>query len=144
MKFDTAHFEIFSQQTQTKTKELSKNKQQNIGHWTDQEHKLYLDFLYNSQDQVETIQKSKGQRFFKKMSQNIVTRSPSQCRSHHQKFNPFVVQGKFHKTTKKIRQSNKQSYLNMRSKQYIRQLFQKLRNTRSESISEEELDQSIQ
>ncbi|CAK69373.1 unnamed protein product (macronuclear) [Paramecium tetraurelia] len=78
------------------------------------------------------------------MSQSIATRSPSQCRSHHQKFNPLVVQGKSYKPAKKFKQSNKLSYLKMRSKQYIRQQFQKLRNARSESISEEELDQVIQ
>ncbi|CAD8122791.1 unnamed protein product [Paramecium sonneborni] len=52
------------------------------GHWTEIEHKTYLNFLEENKNHT------KGQRLFKKMSQIVGTRTPSQCRSHHQKFNP--------------------------------------------------------
>jgi hypothetical protein len=39
---------------------------------------------------MESQDMKKTSKIFKLMSEIIGTRSPSQCRSHHQKFNPFV------------------------------------------------------
>jgi hypothetical protein len=35
----------------------------------------------------------KTSKIFKQMSELIGSRTPSQCRSHHQKFNPFALRG---------------------------------------------------
>ncbi|CAD8197936.1 unnamed protein product [Paramecium octaurelia] len=74
------------------------------GHWNEIEHNTYLRFLQENNNHT------KGQRLFKKMSQIVGTRTPSQCRSHHQKFNP--------QKTKCLSESGI-----MRSKQYARQYF---------------------
>ncbi|CAD8143651.1 unnamed protein product [Paramecium octaurelia] len=63
-----------------KSDSLSPRK--NIGHWTKEEHDKYLQFL---EDHAHL---KKNNKIFKPMSEIIGTRSPSQCRSHHQKFNP--------------------------------------------------------
>ncbi|CAD8057146.1 unnamed protein product [Paramecium sonneborni] len=144
MKLDCRHSEIFSQQTQTKTRESPENKIKKTGHWSEQEHQLYIDFLYQSQNLAESSKKNKGQKLFKKMSETIITRSPSQCRSHHQKFNPFSGQGRQTMVLRRTDQSHSNYYLQMRSKQYIRQLFHKLRIKKSESTSEQEICQFIQ
>ncbi|CAK70278.1 unnamed protein product (macronuclear) [Paramecium tetraurelia] len=71
-----------------KCESLSPKK--NSGHWTQEEHQKYLKFL---EDHAHI---KKNNKIFKPMSDVIGTRSPSQCRSHHQKFNPFspIVQKK--------------------------------------------------
>ncbi|CAD8123867.1 unnamed protein product [Paramecium sonneborni] len=74
------------------------------GHWTEIEHKSYLHYLQENKKHI------KGQRLFKKMSQIVGTRTPSQCRSHHQKFNP--------QKTKQQQETGIQ-----RSKQYARKYF---------------------
>ncbi|CAD8112526.1 unnamed protein product [Paramecium sonneborni] len=66
----------------------SKKIQKKFGHWNQEEHLQYLRFLQ------ENTNHNKGQRLFKRMSQIIGTRTPSQCRSHHQKFNPQKPNGK--------------------------------------------------
>ncbi|CAD8083654.1 unnamed protein product [Paramecium primaurelia] len=68
--------------SQCDTSESSKKIQKKCGHWNNEEHESYLRFLQ------ENANHNKGQRLFKRMSQIIGTRTPSQCRSHHQKFNP--------------------------------------------------------
>ncbi|CAD8142964.1 unnamed protein product [Paramecium pentaurelia] len=68
----------------------------NVGHWTKEEHEKYLYFLEEHSDI------KKNNKIFKSMSEVIGTRSPSQCRSHHQKFNPLspLVQRKTQKVQK--------------------------------------------
>ncbi|CAD8147423.1 unnamed protein product [Paramecium pentaurelia] len=127
-----------------KAQELYQNNNLRSGHWTPAEHQLYLDFLHQSQDLIESSQNNKGQRLFKKMSQVIATRSPSQCRSHHQKFNPFNVQMIKRKKNSKLSKPNKEMQNQIRSKQYFRKLFASLKDHSSESISEEELQNNIQ
>ncbi|CAD8115655.1 unnamed protein product [Paramecium sonneborni] len=68
--------------------ESSKKISKKSGHWNQDEHESYLRFLQ------ENANHNKGQRLFKRMSQIIGTRTPSQCRSHHQKFNPIKPNGK--------------------------------------------------
>ncbi|CAK82114.1 unnamed protein product (macronuclear) [Paramecium tetraurelia] len=67
-----------------KSDSLSPRK--NNGHWTKEEHEKYLQFL---EDHAHL---KKNNKIFKPMSEIIGTRSPSQCRSHHQKFNPLSPQ----------------------------------------------------
>ncbi|CAD8174705.1 unnamed protein product [Paramecium pentaurelia] len=67
---------------QCDAQDSSKKIQKKSGHWKQEEHESYLRFLQ------ENANHNKGQRLFKRMSQVIGTRTPSQCRSHHQKFNP--------------------------------------------------------
>ncbi|CAK65053.1 unnamed protein product (macronuclear) [Paramecium tetraurelia] len=88
------------------------NKKQ--GHWNEAEHKAYLSFL------EENNNHTKGQRLFKKMSQVVGTRTPSQCRSHHQKFNPQKPH--CHSETGILR-----------SKQYARKYFAKQRTLEHDS-----------
>ncbi|CAD8207916.1 unnamed protein product [Paramecium pentaurelia] len=70
------------------------NPSQNTGHWSQQEHQTYLDFLQQNQQIMESQDQKKSNKIFKQMSEIIGSRSPSQCRSHHQKFNPFIHQVK--------------------------------------------------
>ncbi|CAD8104925.1 unnamed protein product [Paramecium primaurelia] len=84
------------------------------GHWNETEHKTYLNFLQENNNHT------KGQRLFKKMSQVVGTRTPSQCRSHHQKFNP-----------QKTRCQSETGIL--RSKQYARKYFAQQRTLEHDS-----------
>ncbi|CAD8100350.1 unnamed protein product [Paramecium sonneborni] len=84
-----------SKQINKSTKLTKKQKKENIntGHWSAIEHSTYINFL----SQYETIMNSsmmkKTSKIFKQMSELIGTRTPSQCRSHHQKFNPYALRG---------------------------------------------------
>ncbi|CAD8196753.1 unnamed protein product [Paramecium pentaurelia] len=71
------------------------------GHWTKQEHLLYLEFVKNHESILRSKYDKKSKKIFKLMSQYIPTRTATQCRSHHQKFNPLT------KSKKKCRQTNK-------------------------------------
>ncbi|CAD8205087.1 unnamed protein product [Paramecium pentaurelia] len=59
-----------SSELQTGSKKITKQQ----GHWNQIEHNTYLKFLQ------ENANHTKGQRLFKKMSQVVATRTPSQCR----------------------------------------------------------------
>ncbi|CAD8100932.1 unnamed protein product [Paramecium primaurelia] len=75
-------------------KEQSQNGIKNQGHWTNQEHQIYVEFLeQHHSTSMQSQQNRKNNKIFKLMSQTIGTRSPSQCRSHHQKFNPYTAAG---------------------------------------------------
>ncbi|CAK87565.1 unnamed protein product (macronuclear) [Paramecium tetraurelia] len=71
-----------------KGKKSTKRKLYNIGHWTTKEHNLYLSFIQTNKDIMLNSDLKKQNKIFKQMSNFIKTRSPSQCRSHHQKFDP--------------------------------------------------------
>ncbi|CAD8115582.1 unnamed protein product [Paramecium primaurelia] len=60
------------------------------GHWTNQEHLLYLEFVKNHESILKSKYDKKSKKIFKLMSQYIPTRNATQCRSHHQKFNPLI------------------------------------------------------
>ncbi|CAK60173.1 unnamed protein product (macronuclear) [Paramecium tetraurelia] len=72
------------------------------GHWTKQEHLSYLEFVKSHESILRSKYDKKSKKIFKLMSQFIPTRTATQCRSHHQKFNPLA------KGKKKSRQINKQ------------------------------------
>ncbi|CAD8194374.1 unnamed protein product [Paramecium pentaurelia] len=59
------------------------------GHWSKQEHQLYLQFVNDHEDILRSKYDKKSKKIFKLMSQCILTRTATQCRSHHQKFNPL-------------------------------------------------------
>ncbi|CAD8113287.1 unnamed protein product [Paramecium sonneborni] len=89
--------------SQSDMQESSKKIQKKAGHWNKEEHESYLRFL------EENANHSKGHRLFKRMSQIIGTRTPSQCRSHHQKFNPLkpiikITQTRLLKTKQLVRE----------------------------------------
>ncbi|CAD8174725.1 unnamed protein product [Paramecium pentaurelia] len=73
-------------------KRVITNPSQQTGHWSESEHQTYIDFLNMHRSVMESQDQKKTSKIFKLMSETIGTRSPSQCRSHHQKFNPFVHQ----------------------------------------------------
>ncbi|CAD8125644.1 unnamed protein product [Paramecium sonneborni] len=68
-------------------REISENKYN--GHWTKEEHELYLEFVDSHYDILKSKYDKKSKKIFKMMSQYIPSRTPTQCRSHHQKFNPL-------------------------------------------------------
>ncbi|CAD8096194.1 unnamed protein product [Paramecium sonneborni] len=75
-------------------KELELNNKHNCGHWTPEEHQTYVEFLEKHHTStMQNQQNRKNNKIFKLMSEIIGTRSPSQCRSHHQKFNPYTPAG---------------------------------------------------
>ncbi|CAD8122515.1 unnamed protein product [Paramecium sonneborni] len=76
------------------SKDLPQNIKKNQGHWTTKEHQIYVEFLKQHHNTtMQNQQNRKNNKIFKLMSMTIGTRSPSQCRSHHQKFNPFTPAG---------------------------------------------------
>ncbi|CAD8200580.1 unnamed protein product [Paramecium pentaurelia] len=95
-----------SQATKKKiSKEQSQNVKKNQGHWSNQEHQIYVEFLQQHQNTtMQNQQNRKNNKIFKLMSMTIGTRSPSQCRSHHQKFNPFTLAGQ-----KRIKKNKKRN-----------------------------------
>ncbi|CAD8124230.1 unnamed protein product [Paramecium sonneborni] len=68
-----------------------KNKKSKIfkkGHWTNKEQRLYQQFIEDHKEIMSDSDQKKMQKIFKQMSDFIKSRSASQCRSHHQKFDP--------------------------------------------------------
>ncbi|CAD8197574.1 unnamed protein product [Paramecium octaurelia] len=60
------------------------------GHWTSQEHLQYLNFVKSYESLLKSKYEKKSKKIFKLMSEFIPTRTSTQCRSHHQKFNPLI------------------------------------------------------
>lgn len=62
-----------------------------FGQWSEDEHFAYLSFVHTF-PQIFDKAVTKSMHSFKKMAQFIRTRTPTQCRSHHQKMllNPYV------------------------------------------------------
>ncbi|CAD8110854.1 unnamed protein product [Paramecium primaurelia] len=105
-------------------KEQEQNAMKNQGHWTSQEHQIYVEFLEQHHGtSMQSQQNRKNNKIFKLMSQTIGTRSPSQCRSHHQKFNPYTAAGQKRNKRNKRRMSNQnvdgENMLNMTVKPMI-------------------------
>ncbi|CAD8048871.1 unnamed protein product [Paramecium primaurelia] len=104
----------------SKQQDISNSNNVKQGHWTQEEHHQYVQFLLRVKGSGDS--QRKGQPLFKRMSQIIGTRTPSQCRSHHQKFNPF---------NPRLRRNHKRRQLAkiekpfQRTKQLIRQYFNK-------------------
>ncbi|CAD8055271.1 unnamed protein product [Paramecium sonneborni] len=102
----------------SKQQDLSNSTHIKSGHWSEEEHLQYVQFLLSVKGSGNS--QRKGQPLFKRMSQIIGTRTPSQCRSHHQKFNPFNP--RLRRNHKKNKMPNIEKPI-MRSKQIMRQYF---------------------
>ncbi|CAD8082590.1 unnamed protein product [Paramecium sonneborni] len=72
---------------------ISKKEHINTGHWSAVEHNTYVNFLSQYENIMNSSMMKKTSKIFKQMSELIGTRTPSQCRSHHQKFNPYAHRG---------------------------------------------------
>ena len=55
------------------------------GKWTEEENVAYFRFLLDERSHFEMPGERKKTQIFMKMSETLVTRTPDQCRSHHQK-----------------------------------------------------------
>lgn len=55
------------------------------GRWTINENTTYVRFLLSNEVIVSQKRQRRKSKIFKKMSDLVVTRTPEQCRSHHQK-----------------------------------------------------------
>lgn len=55
------------------------------GHWTPRETELYVKYLVRYLGRTNSSKLRKSRKIFKTMSESVGTRSPNQCRSHHQK-----------------------------------------------------------
>ncbi|CAD8082810.1 unnamed protein product [Paramecium primaurelia] len=86
---------INSKQIIKSTKITKKQKKENVntGHWSTFEHTTYVNFLSQYENIMNSSMMKKTSKIFKQMSELIGTRTPSQCRSHHQKFNPYALRG---------------------------------------------------
>ncbi|CAD8090108.1 unnamed protein product [Paramecium sonneborni] len=87
-----------SQQTQKQKVQHQQTKKPkkehiNTGHWSTEEHTTYIGFLQQYESIMTSSMMKKTSKIFKQMSELIGTRTPSQCRSHHQKFNPYALRG---------------------------------------------------
>ncbi|CAD8092977.1 unnamed protein product [Paramecium sonneborni] len=78
-----------------KSNQTKKARKENIntGHWSAVEHTIYVNFLSQYENIMNSSMMKKTSKIFKQMSELIGTRTPSQCRSHHQKFNPYAHRG---------------------------------------------------
>ncbi|CAD8122459.1 unnamed protein product [Paramecium sonneborni] len=105
------------------SKEQGQNGIKNQGHWSNEEHQIYVKFLEQHHSTcMESQQNRKNNKIFKLMSQTIGTRSPSQCRSHHQKFNPYTLAGQKRNKRNKRRmsiQNDGENYMNSMGKSVI-------------------------
>ncbi|CAD8112510.1 unnamed protein product [Paramecium sonneborni] len=121
------------QQKRKNKKRIITNPSQQTGHWSESEHQTYIDFLNIHRSVMESQDQKKTSKIFKLMSETIGTRSPSQCRSHHQKFNPFIHQikkrqkgagrrKKDNQNTEKLNKNDENAFL--QSLQIQHQLFQ--------------------
>ncbi|KAM3132036.1 hypothetical protein pb186bvf_015920 [Paramecium bursaria] len=66
-----------------------KSKQQRVyiqGRWSLREHRQYLSFLDKFYMILNQADLKSEQQIFKKMSMQIRSRTPTQCRSHHKRF----------------------------------------------------------
>ncbi|CAK78378.1 unnamed protein product (macronuclear) [Paramecium tetraurelia] len=96
----TTEGHISNSKQQIKSIKLTKKqKQENInkGHWSALEHTTYVNFLSQYENIMNSSLMKKTSKIFKQMSELIGTRTPSQCRSHHQKFNPYALRGDYGK-----------------------------------------------
>ncbi|CAD8100526.1 unnamed protein product [Paramecium sonneborni] len=64
------------------------------GHWTKLEQQQYMEFVQSHQSILKSKYDKKSKKIFKLMSSFIPTRTATQCRSHHQKFNPLKKEKK--------------------------------------------------
>ncbi|CAD8094823.1 unnamed protein product [Paramecium primaurelia] len=79
------------EQTNLKNDQDSKKKvKKQRGHWTNEEHYKFLQFVRLHSDLFKTSVHKKLNRVFKMMAEEIQTRNACQCRSHFSKFNPFI------------------------------------------------------
>ncbi|CAD8205580.1 unnamed protein product [Paramecium pentaurelia] len=69
---------------------LKKKVKKQRGHWTNEEHYKFLQFVRLHSDLFKTTVHKKLNRVFKMMAEEIQTRNACQCRSHFSKFNPFI------------------------------------------------------
>ena len=60
------------------------------GRWTEQENMTYLKFLLENSYVFEEPGMRKRKAIFLKMAERLGTRSPDQCRSHHQKVEKYA------------------------------------------------------
>ncbi|CAK62761.1 unnamed protein product (macronuclear) [Paramecium tetraurelia] len=117
-----------SKKTEGAKKKINKEQGQigmkNQGHWTSQEHQIYVEFLeQHHSTSMQSQQNRKNNKIFKLMSLTIGTRSPSQCRSHHQKFNPYTAAGQKRNKRNRRRMGNQNAdgeiLLNMTAKPVV-------------------------
>ncbi|CAK59371.1 unnamed protein product (macronuclear) [Paramecium tetraurelia] len=79
------------EQTNLKVDPESKKKvKKQRGHWSNEEHYKFLQFVRLHHDLFKTTVHKKLNRVFKMMAEEIQTRNACQCRSHFSKFNPFI------------------------------------------------------
>ncbi|KAM3141308.1 hypothetical protein pb186bvf_006693 [Paramecium bursaria] len=91
---------VQTEHDQLTQKSLEEDEHRVNGHWTRHEHQLYLKFVQDYEEILRSKYDKKSKKIFKLMSQHIPNRTATQCRSHHQKFNPL---GKGKKKSKSIR-----------------------------------------
>ena len=68
-----------------KSRAYSAGEEEGKGKWTKIEQKAYILFLEENKQEMGSKSSRKSQKVFLKMSLLVKTRSPDQCRSHHQK-----------------------------------------------------------
>ena len=59
------------------------------GKWTNKQQRIYIKFIEEHREELLTKQARKASKIFKKMSHVVQTRTPDQCRSHHQKLSQY-------------------------------------------------------
>ncbi|CAK61735.1 unnamed protein product (macronuclear) [Paramecium tetraurelia] len=133
-----------SKKSQVTKKKISKEQPQDVkknqGHWSTQEHLIYVEFLKQHQNTtMQNQQNRKNNKIFKLMSMTIGTRSPSQCRSHHQKFNPFTLAGqKRNKKNKKRINAENITYANEVQQYYTPEIKSQINPCHFEYLSNNE------
>jgi len=63
----------------------ARKNNQHSGTWNLQETKLYVQFIKEHSYMFESVVERRKSRVFYEMSKYVLSRTPQQCRSHHQK-----------------------------------------------------------
>ena len=76
-------------------RQYQKRSVDKIRRWSIEECQKYEDFILNNEELMNGSNSNRATKIFLMMSEHIATKTPTQCRSHHQKFFRRVMKKKF-------------------------------------------------
>lgn len=76
-------------------RQYQKRSVDKIRRWSSEECQKYEDFILHNEELMNGSNSNRATKIFLMMSEHIATKTPTQCRSHHQKFFRRVMKKKF-------------------------------------------------
>ena len=77
-----------------KRREYKKKNIEKVQRWTAEENQKYEKFIFDHENIMENSSLKRNAKIFLAMSEFIASKTPSQCRSHHQKFYKKLCENK--------------------------------------------------